>query len=74
MISTLAHYDALQGGGGDAGRSFFEVKIERKPFIRWWKETKHFSNMILKNHPPDLRISMCPPAIMVAARERYDGG
>ncbi|MCI33587.1 hypothetical protein A2U01_0054804, partial [Trifolium medium] len=44
MISTSAQNDALQGGGGDAGRSFFEVKMERKPFIRWWEERKHCSN------------------------------
>jgi hypothetical protein len=74
MISTLAQNDALQGGGGDASRSFFKWKMERKPFIAWWEETKHCSNMILKNLPPDLRISKCPPVIMSAARERDDGG
>jgi hypothetical protein len=57
MISTSAQNDASQGGGDDEGSSFFEGKMERKPFIRCWEERKHCSNMILKTLPPDLRIS-----------------
>ncbi|GAU14403.1 hypothetical protein TSUD_249430 [Trifolium subterraneum] len=48
MISTSAQNDALQGCADDAGRSFFEVKMERKPLITWWEETKHCTNMILR--------------------------
>ncbi|GAU51536.1 hypothetical protein TSUD_414000 [Trifolium subterraneum] len=73
MISTSTQNDALQDGGDDEGRSFFEWKMDRKSFITWWKERKHCRNMILKNLSPDLRISMCPPAIMSMARERDDG-